>query len=116
MNSLPENVDAIFILASAFLEAQLNPVLKAANEHILPVSAPATDNVRAGALTSFGQDNEPLGKQAARLADQILRGVKPADLPIENADLFMSLNLKAANTIGLNVSDDIIRQANIVVR
>jgi putative tryptophan/tyrosine transport system substrate-binding protein len=116
MSTLPDNVDAVFILASAFLESQLNPILKVANDHQLPVSAPSTENVRDGALTSFGQDNIPLGQQAARLADQILRGVKPADLPIENADLFMSINLKAANTIGLNVPDDVIRQANVVVR
>jgi ABC-type uncharacterized transport system substrate-binding protein len=47
---------------------------------------------------------------------QILRGVKPADLPVETAELFTSINLKTAEIIGLNVSDDVIRQANVVVR
>jgi putative ABC transport system substrate-binding protein len=116
MNAMPSDVDAIFMAPSAFLESQLNAIIKTSNERKLPLSASSTANVRDGALTSFGHDNIPLGKQAARLADQILRGVKPADLPIESADLFMSVNLKAANTIGLFVSDDVIRKANIVIR
>jgi putative tryptophan/tyrosine transport system substrate-binding protein len=116
LNALPEDVDAIFMVASASMEAQLDKFVKAANEHKLPLSAPATGNVRAGALMSFGQDNLPIGRQAARLADQVLRGVSPADLPVESADLFVSVNLKTAAIIGLDIPDDIIRRINIVVR
>lgn len=116
LGAIPEDVDAIFIPASAFFEAQMNKFINAANEHKLPLAAPATANVWSGALTSFGHDNIPLGKQASRMAVQILRGVKPADLPIETADLFVSINLPAAGIIGLNIPDEIIRQADIVVR
>ena len=116
LSAIPEDVDAIFIPASAFFEAQMDKFVNAANEHKLPLAAPATANVWSGALTSFGHDNIPLGKQASRLAVQILQGVKSADLPIETADLFMSINLPTAGIIGLNISDEIIRQADIVVR
>jgi putative tryptophan/tyrosine transport system substrate-binding protein len=116
LSSIPEDVDAIFIPASAFFEAQINKFIDAANEHQLPLAAPATANVWTGALTSFGHDNIPLGKQASRMAIQILSGVKPSDLPIENADLFLAINLLAARTIGLNIPDEIIRQADIIVR
>ena len=116
LHAIPEDTNAIFVLASAFLEAQIGKFVDAANKNKLPLSMPATDNVRAGALTSFGQDNNPLGGQASRLAVQILRGVKPADLPVETAELFMSINLKTAETIGLNIPNDTIRQANVVVR
>ena len=116
LSAIPEDVDAIFIPASAFFEAQIDKFINAANEQKLPLAAPATANVWSGALTSFGHDNIPLGKQASRLAVQILSGVKPADLPIETADLFISINLPTAGIIGLNIPDEIIRQADIVVR
>jgi putative tryptophan/tyrosine transport system substrate-binding protein len=116
LSAIPEDVDAIFIPASAFFEAQMGKFISAADEHKLPLAAPATANVTVGALTSFGHDNVPLGKQASRLAVQILNGVKPADLPIETADLFISINLKTAGIISLNVPNEVIRQADIVVR
>ena len=116
LNEMPENIDAIFLPASAFFEKNNAQFVEFANEHNLPLAAPATANVRDGALTSFGHDNVPLGRQASRLADQILRGVKPADLPVESADLFVSINLKTAEIIGLNIPNEIIRQANVIVR
>ena len=116
LNAIPEDVDAIFIPASAFYEAQISKFIDAANQRKLPLAAPATANVWTGALTSFGHDNVPLGKQASHLAVQILSGVKPSDLPIENADLFLAINLLAAKTIGLDIPDEILRQADIVVR
>ena len=115
LSAMPEDVDAIFIPASATFEANIDKFVKVANEKKLPLAAPATANTWQGALTSFGHDNVPLGRQASRLADQILRGAKPSDLPIESADLFVAINLTTADTIGLNISDDVIRQADIVV-
>jgi len=116
LSTTPEDIDAIFILASATFEANIDKFVNIANDRKLPLAAPATANVWQGALTSFGHDNVPLGQQASRLADQILRGVNPADLPIESADLFVSINLKTAKIIGLDIQDEIIRQANIIVR
>ena len=116
LNEMPEDIDAIFLPASAFFERNNAQFVEFANAHKLPLAAPATENVRDGALISFGHDNVPLGQQASHLGDQILRGVNPADLPIESADLFVSINLKTAEIIGLHIPDEIIRQANIVVR
>lgn len=116
LSEMPEDIDAIFLLASAFFEKNNDLFVKFANENRLPLAAPATANVRDGALISFGHDNVPLGQQAAHLADQILRGTKPADLPIESAELYVSINLKTAEIIGLSIPDEIIRQADIIVR
>jgi putative ABC transport system substrate-binding protein len=116
LNEMPEDIDAIFLPASAFFEKNNDQFVKFANEHKLPLAAPATANVWDGALTSFGHDNVPLGKQASRLAEQILRGVNPVDIPIESADLFLSINIKTAEVIELSIPDGIIRQANIIVR
>ena len=116
LSEMPEDIDAIFLLASAIFEKNNDLFVKFANENRLPLAAPATANVRDGALISFGHDNVPLGQQAAHLADQILRGTKPADLPIESAELYVSINLKTAEIIGLSIPDEIIRQADIIVR
>lgn len=116
LGSMPEDIDAIFLLPSAFLEANIDTFVKTANEYKLPLSAPATANVWSGALTSFGHDNVPLGRQAARLAYQILNGAYPGDLPIESAELFFSINIKTANTIGLEISNDVLKVAGIIVR
>jgi putative ABC transport system substrate-binding protein len=57
-----------------------------------------------------------MGKQAAGLADQILKGTKPGDLPVETAEYFLIINLQTAQAIGLDVSDEILRQADTVIR
>jgi len=116
LNKMPEDVDAIFVNASATFEKNNNEFVTVANARKLPLAAPATANTWEGALTSFGHDNVPLGRQASRLADQILRGSKPSDLPVESAELFLSINLKTAEIIDLIISDEILRQADIIIR
>lgn len=116
LDKMPEDVDAIFVLATALFEANMKQFVTAADAKRLPLSAPATGNVWEGALTSFGHDNVPLGRQASGLAVQILRGNKAADLPVESAELFLSLNLKTAKAINLTFSDNVLRQVNIIVR
>jgi putative ABC transport system substrate-binding protein len=116
LDPIPEDVDAIFILPSAFFEANIDKFVTVANEHKLPLAAPATANVWSGALTSFGHDNIPLGRQASGLARQILSGVKPGDLPIESAELFLVINLKTADIIGLDISNDVLKVTSVIVR
>ncbi len=52
----------------------------------------------------------------AQLASRVLLGDKPADLPVEVADYSSVINVKIAQDIGLTIPDDILRQANIIVR
>ena len=73
--------------------------------------------VNQGALTAYGVDLAVAARQqAARLASQILQGTKPADLPVETAQLFSAINLKTAQAIGLDIPDATLRQANIIIR
>jgi putative ABC transport system substrate-binding protein len=58
----------------------------------------------------------PSVSRRPRLVDQILKGAKPADLPVETAEHFLHINLKAATAIGLTIPDDILRQADLVIR
>jgi putative tryptophan/tyrosine transport system substrate-binding protein len=114
--AMPQDVDAIFILADGFMESQADKWIAVAKERKLPLSSINLNLVDKGLLFAFGHRPYGVGQQAARLADQILRGTKPADLPVETADYFLAINLKAANDIGLNIPDTILRQADSVVR
>jgi ABC-type uncharacterized transport system substrate-binding protein len=70
-----------------------------------------------GILTSYGVDLALAGKeQAARMADQILKGTSPANLPVEMTDFFSGVNLPIANVIGIEVSPEILRQTDMVIR
>jgi len=116
LDQLPDNVDAIFMNASAVFEANIKEFVATANARKLPLAAPATANVWDGALISYGHDNVLLGKQASGLAKQILQGISPSNLPVESADLLVSVNLKTAETIGLTIPDDLLRSADLIVR
>ena len=90
---------------------------KLAIELGLPTSGPNVATVNDGALTAYGVDLAVAARQqAARLASQILQGTSPADLPVETTQLFAAINLKTAQAIGLDIPDDILRQANIIIR
>jgi putative ABC transport system substrate-binding protein len=114
---IPQEADAIFFLPDTAVYARKADWLKLAIEHKLPTSGPNAGTVNDGALTAYGIDLAVSAKQGgARLADQILRGTKPADLPVEMADFFSALNLKTAQAIGLDIPDDVLRQADTIVR
>jgi putative ABC transport system substrate-binding protein len=113
----PKEADAIFFLPDTVVNARGSDGYKIAAELKLPTSGPNVGKVNDGALTAYGVDLPVAARQqAARLADQILRGAKPADLPVETAQLFSAINLKTAQTIGLDIPDDILRQADVIIR
>jgi putative ABC transport system substrate-binding protein len=115
--NIPREVDAIFFLPDSMVNARGADPYKIATEFGLPTSGPNVATVNDGALTAYGVDLSIAARQqAARLASQILRGTKPADLPVETTQLFSAINLKTAQAIGLDIPDDILRQANIIIR
>lgn len=117
IKNIPTQADAVFLLPDSLISTRLSDLIKAATELKLPVSGVNVDVVKThNVLTSFGSDQILTGRQAARLADQIFRGIKPADLPVESAEYYLAINLKAAKAIDLDIPDEILRQANIIVR
>ncbi|MBX9633845.1 MAG: ABC transporter substrate-binding protein [Magnetospirillum sp.] len=116
LDSIPPTVDAIFIPADALLASQMDRILATGWARKLPVTSPHQDGVAQGALFSYGFDLNVLGLQAARLADQILRGTPANDLPIEAAEMELSINLTSAERLGLTISDDVLRHARILGR
>ena len=115
LDDLPSDTDAIVVLPGAFFLRNLAQLEKAAVERKLPlVSGPA--GPRAPALITYGADVVVMGKQAGRLGSKILQVTDPAGLPVETADFFLGVNLETAGAIGLDISDDILQQADTIIR
>jgi putative ABC transport system substrate-binding protein len=83
----------------------------------LPVIFSGGASVEAGGLMSYGINNIDLNRRAATYVDKILKGAKPADLPVEQPMKFeFVINLKAAKQIGLTIPPNVLVRANRVIR
>jgi len=116
LTDFPEAADAIYLLPDSQTEAKLADILAVANARHLPTSVANSTRVKDGPLYSYAMELVPTGQQAARLADQILKGIKPADLPVETTEFFLAINLKTAQAIGLTIPDNILSQADTIYR
>jgi putative ABC transport system substrate-binding protein len=114
--NIPETADAVFILPDSLVTTGIPDFVKATIELGLPLSVPTGEQVEEGALMSFSFSFFASGEQAARLADQILKGAKPADIPVETAEVFLIINLQAAEAIGLEVPYDVLEAADTIIR
>ena len=115
--NIPAEADAVFHLPDSLIGTRLPDLVASATKRNLPTSAANIIDVKSHLmLTSFGFDQHLCGKQAARLADQIFKGAAPADLPVETAEFFLIINLKTAKVIDLTIPDEILHQADIIVR
>jgi putative ABC transport system substrate-binding protein len=112
----PAGIDAIFLPRDSSIESRIDLFAAYALEKKIPLCAPSLTQVNAGALFSYGFVHHDIGRQAARLADQIFKGVKPGDLPVETAESVLSLNLATARQIGIDIPDAILLQAERVIR
>ncbi len=110
---MPEDVDAIFILPDDVINTYLNDWIEVAVEKDLPISVP---KVTEGVLMSYSFDAFAIGQQSGRLAAHVFKGTAPGDLPVENAEFFLIIDLKIAEEIGLEVPESVLEQANTIVR
>ena len=117
IENIPDGVDAIYLLPDSLVMGRVSEFITKARELGLPTSVPETDTVPGGGLMSYGMSLDAIGKQAARLANQVLQnGINPGELPVENAEFFLVINLKTAQDLGLEIPDEILRQADIIIR
>ena len=97
-----KQVGAIMTAAGGRLFAERKRIVELAAKHRLPAIYPEKEFVEAGGLMSYGADLDDLYRRAAVYVDKILKGAKPADLPVEQPKKFeFVINLKTAKQIGL---------------
>jgi putative ABC transport system substrate-binding protein len=106
----------LVVLAGAFLFPHRAPIISAAARSNVPAVYGLSESARDGGLLSYGPDRVDLFRRAATYVDRILRGAKPADLPVQLPTKFgMVLNLKTAKALGLTVPPSILLRATEVI-
>lgn len=113
----PGEVDGAFLLSSILRLNHSALTIQLAKRAGLPVQAHRKEWVEEGALYSYGIDLVPIGKAGARYVDRILRGSKPADLPVQEVSTVdFAINLATAARLGIKVPQDMIIRAHEVYR
>jgi len=111
-----EGADAVLILGSPAFFPERKRLAELAAQHRLPASFQRPAYVDAGGLMSFGADIDYLYRRVADYADRILKGAKPADLPVEQPTKFeLVLNLKTARALGLTIPPSLLLRADQVI-
>ncbi len=109
--------DALLVLGNPILNNQRKQVVDLAIKHRLPAAYTRPEFAEAGGLMYYGANYNDLFRRAATYVDKILKGAKPADLPVEQPTKFeLIINLKAAKQIGLTVPPKVLARADRVIR
>jgi ABC-type uncharacterized transport system substrate-binding protein len=108
---------AITVIAGSIATSNTKVVTELAAKYRLPAVYDRAEFVEAGGLMSYGPDRAELYRRAAVFVDKILKGTKPADLPVEQPKKFeLVINLKAAKQIGLTIPPNVLARADRVIR
>ena len=112
-----KQVTAIITAPGGRYFAARNRIVEIAGKYRLPAIYPRKEFVDEGGLMSYGADYTDLYRKAAYYVDKILKGAKPADLPVQQATKFeFIVNLIAAKQIGLTIPPDVLALANKVIK
>jgi ABC-type uncharacterized transport system substrate-binding protein len=108
--------EALIVVDDAMVTRYRVEVLRLAAKHSLPVISFYKPFVEAGGLIAFGASTPDMYRRAADYVDKILRGAKPADLPIEQPTKFeLVINLKTAKALGLTIPPSLLARADEVI-
>ena len=112
-----KQVNAIMTTTVRSFFAERKRIVELAGKYRLPAIYPVKGYVDEGGLMSYGEDVADQYRLAAFYVDKILKGAKPADLPVQQATKFeFVINLKAAKQIGLTIPVDMLARANKVIK
>jgi putative tryptophan/tyrosine transport system substrate-binding protein len=112
-----ERAQALITTTGGRINTQQRQVLDFAAKNRLPAIYHYSEFVEAGGLMSYGPDNTDIWRRAADFVDKILKGAKPADLPVEQPKKFeFIINLKAAKQIGLTIPETVLFRADKVIK
>jgi putative ABC transport system substrate-binding protein len=108
---------AALVLGDPLTITHRQEITKLAASNRLPAMYPFLAFMDSGGLMAYGPDSRVLYRRAAEYVDKILRGAKPADLPIEQPTQFkLVVNLKTAKALGLTIPESILLRADEVIR
>ena len=112
-----KQVNGIMMTSTRPFFAERKRIVELAGKHRLPAIYFQKEFVDEGGLMSYGADFDDLFRKAAHYVDKILKGAKPADLPVQQATKFeFVINLKAAKQIGLMIPVEVLAKANQVIK
>jgi putative ABC transport system substrate-binding protein len=112
-----KQVEAIMTATTRPFFSERKRIVELAGKYRLPAIYPEKGFVDEGGLMSYGADFEDLFRRAAVYVDKILKGAKPADLPVQQATKFeFIINRKAAKKIGLTIPNRVLERANKVIK
>jgi putative ABC transport system substrate-binding protein len=108
---------ALLVVQSPLMTVNSKRIVQLALEHRLPGMYPSNQFAQEGGLIAYGPLIGDLYRRAATYVDKILKGAKPADLPIEQPTKFeLVINLKAAKQIGLTIPPSVLARADRVIK
>lgn len=114
--TLADQTDALYVFSEPLTNANKDKIIKAATTAKIPTIFGFREFVDAGGLISYGPNFIDLFVRAAEFTDRILKGAKPADLPVQQPVKFdLIINLKAAKALGLSISETVLTRADEVI-
>jgi putative ABC transport system substrate-binding protein len=115
-NFAKEPNGGLIVLPDAFTLTNRELIVASAAEHRLPAIYPFRYYATTGGLMSYVSDPAEAVRQAAMYADRILKGTKPADLPVQAPTKFeLVINIKTAKALGLTIPDKLLSLADEVI-
>jgi putative ABC transport system substrate-binding protein len=111
-----EQAGALVVLGDSILLNQRRQIAELAAKKRLPAIYSLTEHAEAGGLMGYGANAVDVERRAAYFVDKILKGAKPADIPVEQPTKFeLVVNIKTAKTLGIKIPDSIMLRADKVI-
>jgi putative tryptophan/tyrosine transport system substrate-binding protein len=116
IDTLPINSSGLVIIPSTFMTGHRDLIVAAAARHAVPAIYPFRYFATAGGLIAYGADGADIHSRAASYVDRILKGAKPAELPVQQPTKYeLVINLKTSRAIGLDVPPTLLARADEVI-